>query len=169
MSLVVSILDTSILCELFDIPGRASQYARVLHELDVRRQAKQRFAIPLATVIETGNHIGQISRGDVARQTATRFVGFVRDAVAQVTPDFFVTTDLLPLYFPNEVDALRWLDAFPGWATRKVGFGDLTIVEEWRRLCRQFAHHPQVEIAIWSLDAHLSAFQWSSGQPLPTN
>jgi hypothetical protein len=68
----VLILDTSILCVVIGIPGKEVcgpkdnlwTQERVKNKLEVERQTGTTLVLPLATVIETGNHIAQSKQGD---------------------------------------------------------------------------------------------------------
>jgi hypothetical protein len=63
----VVILDTSVLCCWLQVPGKQEagpaherwDYARVEKLLEAERGKGSLFVLPLASVIETGNHIAQ--------------------------------------------------------------------------------------------------------------
>jgi hypothetical protein len=174
MIVTVGVLDTSVLCELLAIPGKAQEPKKYLNEFEERCAAGELFALPLAAIIETGNHVGQARQ---ARRVAEKFVGFVRSALSESTEQVFVpsvpvlrttpSANLLPVHFPQRSDATAWLEAFPEWATQRIGFGDLTICEEWRRLCSNYQAQPAARVYVWSKDNHLLALEWTTGQMLP--
>ncbi len=56
-------VDTSIFANLLDVPGRAQQRDRVRREQREWAAARCGLVLPVATVIETGNHIAQLANG----------------------------------------------------------------------------------------------------------
>lgn len=48
----------------------------------------------------------------------------------------------------------RWLTEFPDFAMRGQGLGDLSIIQDWKRMCAQ---NPARRVYIWSLDQHLAS------------
>jgi hypothetical protein len=113
--LSVCLLDTSILCELLEIPGKCGGFPEVASELEHKVQQGESLLLPLTAVLETGNHIGQNGDGRQRRAAAGRFVRLVKDAIEGRTP--FVPT-------PFEPESWRHLlDEFPDWASRGSGWG----------------------------------------------
>lgn len=145
----ICLLDTSILCELLEVPYLCKEPARALFELEQKIKDRETLLLPLSTIVETGNHIGQNGDGQARRSAAERFVLRVQEAVRRQTP-----FTLTPFFEAEEL--LLWLGEFPDWATRGIGLADLTIVKEFERQCRL---HRQRRVYIWSLDRrHLSAY-----------
>lgn len=142
----VCLIDTSVFCELLDIPGKASEPARFKREFEQRIDGHETFLLPLATIIETGNHIGQQRDGRLRRQAAQRFKTVILSALDGQAP--FTPTQL------SVEDLVEWIDKFPEWATRGSGLGDLSIREEWERLRTAY---PARHVYVWSKDEHLSA------------
>lgn len=150
----ICLVDTSVFCELVNVPLVARAPARF--EADFRKRAKagEAFVIPMATIVETGNHVGQNGDGQQRRQAADRFVRLVRAAIAANKP-----FTMSPMIEPE--DLASYLEKFVEWASRSdakgkgSGLGDLTIFAEWER---QRALNPGRRVYIWSLDAHLSAY-----------
>jgi hypothetical protein len=129
----IAVIDTSILCEFLDVPNLAGMADLVL---------------PVAAVLETGNHIAQNGDGQRRRACAGRFVDFVRRALAGETP--FTATPL-----PDLAEWRRLLVDFDGFAMRGVGLGDVSIVDVFEQ---QRARNPHRRVYVWSLDAHLSGY-----------
>ena len=48
----------------------------------------------------------------------------------------------------------QWLTEFPDFAMRGQGLGDLSIIQDWKRMCAQ---NPAHRVCIWSLDQHLAS------------
>lgn len=144
----VCLLDTSVFVEILNVPGKAQQHEAILNELGERVRAQEALFLPMATILETGNHIGQGSSGGERRKCAQLFVQQVSAALAGSSP-------FKPVSFLQEADLRAWLTEFPDHASRGSGLGDLSIVHDWQRLCAQ---NPARRVYIWSLDAHLQAY-----------
>lgn len=144
----VCLVDTSVLVELLNVPNKASRHAEILAELRQRVTARESLFLPMATILETGNHIGQNGDGGARRACAQRFVQQVGAALEGHSP-------FKPIHF-LQAEALRaWLNEFPDHAARGSGLGDLSIVYDWQRLCHQ---NRARRVYIWSLDTHLAAY-----------
>ncbi len=50
---------------------------------------------------------------------------------------------------------LPWLKEFPDSAMRGIGFGDISIIQDWKRLRNQ---NKRATVYIWSLDQHLKSY-----------
>ena len=106
----------------------------------------------MAAVLETGNHIAQVSDGGMRRKVAARFRDKVIQAIdggAPWTPTPFWETEHLR----------SWLTDFPDHAMRGVGMGDLSIIKEWERQREMF---PRRRVTIWSLDSDLQGYDRES-------
>ncbi|QXE26219.1 hypothetical protein B6N60_04950 [Richelia sinica FACHB-800] len=114
------------------------------------------FLLPMATILETGNHIAQNGDGTVRKKIAIRFVEQVKAAFNGEAP-------WRPTAFPNTAEILLWIDEFPDQAGKNkapdkqegTSFGDLSIIEEFRKSCKLF---PLSEVFIWSLDRDLQNY-----------
>lgn len=145
MSAIV-IVDTSILLNILDVPGRNESRTEVLTALDARIEAGDHLFIPMSAIVEVGNHIAQLSSGAQRRATAERFVAEVRKALADEAP-------WKPINFPSNLEVLGWLDAFPDAAMQGLGMGDLSIKKEWETLC---AKYRMSRVRVWTLDEDLA-------------
>ena len=153
--MTVCIVDTSILVELLDVPGKVSHRAQVLSDFEQRQKRNQQFLLPVAVLIETGNHIAQVSDGRVRRERAGRFVKFAGDALEGQSP--FVATP-----FPANADVATWLADFPDYAMRGLGLADRSVVALWHE---QRALNRDRRVYVWALDAHLSAYDTDGTPP----
>lgn len=145
---VTCLLDTTIFCNMLRVPGRDQDASQVFDELERNLQEGWAFVLPLAVVVETGNHVAQVADGRVRREVAMRFSKEVRGAVEGSAP--WVTTSLW-----NEDDVKNWLQEFPESAMRGESFADMSIIAEFKRLVAAAPHH---RIVIWSLDRHLKGY-----------
>lgn len=144
----VCIIDTSVFCELLAVPGKSSAVDEHVRRVREKVTAKETLLLPMTTILETGNHIGQVADGGRRRQVAERFVSQVRDAIKGEAP--FATTPM----FDDET-ILGLLDEFPNWVGRASGFGDLTLYREWLAQCEL---HPRRRVYIWSNDMDLKGY-----------
>jgi hypothetical protein len=144
----VCLIDTSIFVEILAVPGKSSQHKEILSQLQQRVKSGESLFLPMATILETGNHIGQNGDGVARRDCAQRFVQTVSDALDGKSP-------LLPVSFLEAADLRAWLADFPNHAARGSGLGDLSIIHDWKRLGLQNRGR---RVYIWSLDRHLAAY-----------
>lgn len=145
MSSIV-LVDTSVLLNILDVPGRNERRDEVLTELGRLIEAGDHFFIPMAAIVEVGNHIAQVANGAHRRAAAQRFVAEVRKALSDEVP-------WKPINFPSNQEVLSWLDSFPEAATRGMGMGDLSIKKEWDELCLR---HRLSRVRVWALDGDLA-------------
>lgn len=143
----IVLLDTSVLLNVLDVPGRNQNRDTVLDELSRLIDATDHLFIPMAAIIEIGNHISHMQGdGRLRRSAAQRFVSLVEDALNGKAP-------WRPMNFPSDVRLLEWLADFPDCAMRQMGMGDLSIQKEWELLCQQY---PMTRVRVWALDGDLA-------------
>ncbi len=146
----ICLVDTSVLCEILAVPNMSAEHDAFLATLTAKLASRETLILPMTTILETGNHIGQQGDGNARRKTATAFVRLVKQAIAGDAP--FTPT---PLF--NDEGLLELLGEFPEWAKLGSGFGDLTIKKEWERLC---GVHPARRVYIWSKDGDLGSYDY---------
>ncbi len=147
----VVLIDTSVFCELLAVPGLAGNLPLAEAEALFVEGWKEGwvFLLPWATVLETGNHIGQVGYGPARAEAAQRFADSVLMSLDHTAP----WSPSTPLDAPHME---RLLGRFPEWALHmESGLGDLSIVQEWER---QTALNPRRRVWIWSLDKHLKSY-----------
>lgn len=144
----ICLIDTSVFLEILNVRTKATRHKQITDELEDRIQHREKLFLPMATILETGNHIGQNGDGNQRRSCAQRFVHLVRMALAGESP-------FQPINFLEARQLDTWLDDFPDHACRGSGLGDLTIIHDWERVCDQ---NPGPRVYIWSLDQHLSSY-----------
>ena len=143
----VAILDTSVFVEILGVPGRCAQQEELLRELKDRVNRGDELLLPLATIFETGNHIAQAATR--RRAAAKKFVEEVGAALDGNRPYRAI--------IPVEPKWLKsWLDTFPNHANAGLGFADVSLIEEWKRMRRLVGDTRRVEI--WTLDKHLAGY-----------
>lgn len=152
----ICIIDTTVFLNLLNVPGRNQDKDKVTASFKEYADLGATFILPMATIIETGNHIAQNGDGGTRRKTAQRFCKAVKGAFSGDAP-------YQPSEFPNSTEVLTWIDKFPDQAganksPQKIGegtsFGDLSIIEEFNKCVIRFSTR---EVFVWSLDSDLSS------------
>lgn len=144
----VAIVDTSIFCNVLDIPHMNSERTQVIQELKDLLEEGTNLLLPMAAVYETGNHIAQLGDGRKRRQFAEVFIEQVKKAIKGEAP-------WQVMQLPNMEEVGEWLSNFPDSAMRGAGMGDLSIIKEWKKTIRITPNH---RIFIWSLDSDLQGY-----------
>lgn len=153
----ICIIDTSVFLNLLNVPGKNQDKEAVTTSYAEYAELGATFILPMATIIETGNHIAQNGDGGTRRKTAERFCKAVKGAFNGDAP-------YQPSEFPNSGEVLTWIDNFPEQAganksPKKTGegtsFGDLSIIEEFKKCVNRFSTR---EVFVWSLDSDLSSY-----------
>jgi hypothetical protein len=150
----VTFIDTSVLCELLNVPGKNERHETVLADFKSRDEAGEQFVVPITAAIETGNHIAH-AEGD-RRTAAERFVDFILKASKGDSP-FIVNTTEWDGEFLN--DLCNGSDGRPPFVdlagNRQLGAGDIAILVERNRF-RSSGSFERVEI--WTLDQALASY-----------
>lgn len=152
----VRFVDTSVLCDLLDVPGKNQQRDVVREELKELVAAGGQLVLPIAAIIETGNHIVNVGDGGARRACAERFVALLR-ATAEGR-------------LPWVMHAVAWDDAMlhrlcEGTtatgpflelaAAGLLGTGDLSILVERDLYAARTAG---IAVTVWTHDQRLAAF-----------
>ncbi len=157
MSKRVLILDTSVLCCWLRVPGKEEagpvddrwNHERIDALLRVEREKNSTFVLPMATLIETGNHIAQAPAQRF--ECAISLASYLREAAEAQSP-WAAFTDQSSLW---QADNLRLLaDNWPQLAAGGLTIGDATIkdVAEYYAKAGYF-------VEILTGDAGLKAYQ----------
>ena len=130
MAKSVLILDTSMLCVWLRMPGFDScgpdqdswDFNRIEAEIGAAIESHFTLVLPLATIIESGNHIAHSTT--LRFEQANALAELIRKAADKTSP-WAAFTDQSQLWSP---EALRQLaDDWPPLAQNKLGIGDATI------------------------------------------
>ncbi len=148
----VCLIDTSIFVEILNIPMKANRHSQIMTDLKVKIEDSESIFLPMATILESGNHVGQNGDGCQRRACAERFVKLVKDAIEGNAP-------FKPLSFLDREQMFQWLDKFPNHVVSGSGLGDLSIIQDWERECEK---NPGRRVYIWTLDGHLTAYDRAS-------
>ena len=87
----VRFMDTSIVLNLLEIPGKCQDAEKIKLEFKEAVDTREVLILPMATIIESGNHIAHIADGTVRREKAIRFQEFLRKTANQEAPWFTET------------------------------------------------------------------------------
>ena len=144
----ICLIDTTVFCNILRVPNHDQQGSEVTEQLKHLIQQHVTLLLPMATIIETGNHVARSGSGRQLRAAARRFVEQVLAAIDGHAP-------WTPTPFFEQDELRQWLGEFPDSAMAGVGLADLAIRKEFDRQCRL---HPWRRVFIWSLDGHLAAY-----------
>lgn len=158
----VAFIDTSVLCELVEVPGRNRIGAEIREELRRRSEQGERFLVPVTTVIETGNHIAQAKTGD-RYAAAQRFVGLLQAVVNGDRSFLLHRLSWDGAFLQALCEGGTTGRTFSEWAavSRKdregMGGGDVAILVERDRFIQQ-SSFSRADVGIWTLEPVLRAY-----------
>lgn len=126
----VLIIDTSILCVWLAVPGMETcgpnkdkwDKERIDTKIQEEYEAKSTFVLPLATIIEAGNHISQAAHS--RRERAADLADLMRKSADQTSP-WAAFSEQNILWSPEKLKSLA--DGWPDLAVQKLSLGDATI------------------------------------------
>ncbi len=126
----VLIIDTSILCVWLDVPGMDTcgpdhdqwNRERVQLKIEEEMQAQSTFVLPLATIIETGNHIAQASHS--RRERAEALADLMTKSADQRSP-WAAFSEQNVLWSSEKLKKLAGV--WPDLAVSRLSIGDATI------------------------------------------
>jgi hypothetical protein len=126
----VLILDTSVLCCWLRVPGKDEagpvhdrwDHARIAQLLEKERGKDSTFVLPIATLIETGNHIAQAPGQRFER--ASDLAAYLNEAANAQSP-WAAFTDQSSLWASDNLRRLA--ETWPTLATGGTSIGDHTI------------------------------------------
>jgi len=145
----ICLIDTSIFVEILNVPKKSTQHEQIFSELEAKIENGETLFLPMATILETGNHIAQNGDGRQRRKCAENFVSQVQQALDGKSP-------FKPISFLKREQLQQWLSEFLDSAMRGTGLGDLSIIHDFHMQC---SRTPWREVYIWSLDGHLSSLK----------
>jgi hypothetical protein len=149
------LIDTSVLLNILDVPGKNSDRKQIEADFAVGIGRGQTFVLPVTSIIETGNHIAQLSGGD-RRRCAERLVRTL-EAALESNPPWVLTGAVWDQVMLGSIlsgavhrpDALTLMD-------QGIGTGDIGILAEVDVLRRRVPS--ATPIGIWTLDTVLAAY-----------
>lgn len=154
MDKLVLFIDTSVLCNLLDVPGRNQRYDEIRGEFERYLDDGAYFVIPVTAVIETGNFIAQCS-GD-RRAAAERFVALLKSTADEEVPWQLHALDWNGDFLHNLCGGDRTgQELVDLLGNGQMGTGDVAI------LCERSAFAERTsfkDVQIWTLEQTLRAY-----------
>ena len=161
----VLVIDTSILCVWLQVPGKTEcgeesdrwDFTRVRDYICTAEMKKTTFVLPLAAIIETGNHISQApnSRYELAQNLCK----VISAAVEQSSP-WAAFTEQSDMWCKERLNDLA--NEWPTFAAEQLSIGDYTIKQ-----VAEFYAQIGCNVEILTGDAGLKSYQPSIKPPVP--
>lgn len=148
-------VDTSVLVNVLDVPGHAQHRGQVLSEQRDRQLKGDTFILPVAAVVETGNHIAQLRNGYDRRRAADRFSRILVLVASGQAPWRLYSSAWDGEFLDRLVAGGITGSSLVEHAVRGLGCGDLSILVE-REVYR--ARTGISDVRIWTLDALLDSY-----------
>jgi len=154
----VLVIDTSVLCVWLEVAGKTScgpdgdrwDKARVDGKINQEIEAGTTFVLPLASIIETGNHISQSA--SFRRQRAEALAELIRKSAEEETP-WAAFSDQSILWTTEKLKDLA--SKWPTLADQKLSLGDATIKD----VAEYYAQLGTTAVEILTGDQGLKAFE----------
>lgn len=165
MTKKVLILDTSVLCCWLRVPGketagpRDDQWtpARIDTLIEQENRQQSTFVLPIASLIETGNHIAQAP--DHRHACAVALAAHL-SATADAKSPWAAFTDQSVLWEPEQLRALA--QSWPDLAAGGTSIGDATIKD-----VAEYYAKAGFRVEILTGDAGLKAYEPRTSLPVP--
>jgi hypothetical protein len=151
----VEFVDTSILCNLLDIPGK-NQHQQVIREELRIKATRCDLILPVTAVIETGNHIAQLANGHDRRDRAHRLHSLIDLVIKRQAPWVLHTVEWGEPFLIELLKGGGTGIGLPDHALTGLGLGDLCILTERQMYRRRVTG---VDVGIWTLDEQLKAHE----------
>jgi len=161
----VLIIDTCILCVWLDVPNMAEcgpqhdrwDRQRVNEKIQTETLLSTTFVLPLASIIETGNHIANATHSRKERGEA--LAELMRNSADQQTP-WAAFSDQSVLWSPDKLKLLA--DTWPDLAAQKLSLGDATIMD-----VAEYYAQMNCQVEILTGDHGLKSYEPSTPQEIP--
>lgn len=154
----VLVMDTSILCCWIKVQGKETcgpsgdkwDHDRVEKYVNSQVKLGATIVLPLATIIETGNHIAQSNNNRY--ETAQSLAEIMRKTADSITP-WAAFTDQGDLWSSEELKKLS--EEYPNLASQKISIGDATI----KKVADYYSRTGTYEVEILTGDQGLKAYE----------
>lgn len=153
----VLILDTSILCVWLEVPGMEGcgpdtdrwDKQRVEEKIQEEEQNRTTFVLPLASIIETGNHIAKSAHSRLERGNA--LAELIKKSAKEETP-WAAFSEQSVLWSPEKLESLA--NEWPNLAAQRISLADATI----KNVAEYYAQL-SCQVEILTGDGGLKAYQ----------
>ena len=115
----VHFVDTCVMDNLLDVPGWNNDRTRIIEEYTRLSENGDTFVLPVAVLVETGNHIAQARYNKY--EIADKFAKLIHGAI-----DGTNNWNVRPSITKTVLDNI--LSLYPSNAARSIGFGDTSIL-----------------------------------------
>lgn len=153
----VVFLDTSVLLNVLDVPDKNSDRDEVRAEFRQLVHEHATLVIPIAAVVEVGNHLAQL-HGPERRDRTERFVGFLRAAVENKSPWVVSGASWDEAFLAGLLDGDDHRPGLVDLTTWGVGSGDVSILLELQRYRARTDLPSALPVRLWTLDAGPAAY-----------
>lgn len=151
----VEFVDTSVLLNILDVPGKNQDRERVVEELREKTARGAQLIIPVSAVIETGNHITNLPDGHSRRVCAERFEKLLGAVARDDFPWALHQLDWGDRFLEKLCLGVAGTGSFVNCATQGLGCGDLAILVERELFLERSAI---TRARVWTLDEQLAAY-----------
>lgn len=149
----VYFIDTSVLDNLLEIPKKSQDREQVKKDFSKRQSENSRFILPITAVIETGNHIAQLSDGQVRRAIAEKFSQMLELTAQRQAPWILHDFQWNKEFITELISQHRAGQTMVELMMQQVGGGDLCILTE-RELYRRATG---ITAEVWTYDTMLAS------------
>lgn len=154
----VLIIDTSILMVWLNVPGfetagKGNEWTidNVTEKLQKEQDNGTCFILPIATIIEAGNHIAQVKKGDeICKSLVNRFADLLENVAKNETP-WTLFKNQAELWSPEQLIELA--EQWRKTGIMKLSLGDASIVK-----IAQY-YQPTYEVEIFTGDRQLKGYE----------
>ncbi len=161
----VLIIDTSILCVWLDVPAMETcgpshdqwDKSRVNEKIKAELKAETTFVLPLATIIETGNHIAQSTHS--RKERGEGLAELMQKSADNQTP-WAAISDQSILWSPEKLKQIA--STWPNQAAQRLSLGDATIMD-----VADFYAQMNVKVEILTGDHGLKAYEPETPVEIP--
>jgi hypothetical protein len=153
----VAFVDRSILLNYLDVPSKNQDRDAIVAEMKRKEADGVLMILPVAAVIEAGNHISHLANGSVRRRCSQALEIILRKAVDRSAPWTLHAAVWDELFLTSLCDGVmgRVPALVESMSTGELGVGDLSILTE--REC-YLARAAVNEVSVWTLDGKLAAY-----------
>ena len=151
----VEFVDTSVLLNILDVPGKNQDHEGVVEGLREKNARGVQLIIPASAVIETGNHITNLADGHSRRICAERFEKVLGAVARGELPWALHQVDWGDRFLERLCVGVVGTGSFVDCATQGLGCGDLAILVERELFLERSAFSGA---RVWTLDEQLAAY-----------
>jgi hypothetical protein len=157
----VILLDTSVFGTYLGIFGNTEKQIQTEKQIRDYIEDNATLLLPMATILETGNHIATIHKEHFDRQSrAQTFVDRVREALSEQRNQAVAFRSIGPTNcaLSNRKKLLNYIEEYLEYVMteHRVGLADLSIIQDFRTQC---ALNRGRYVAIWSFDGGLKGYK----------